>query len=324
MATMKAIQIQRHGGTEVLEYVDLPRPEVTGNKILVKNHAIGVNFIDIYHRTGLYKVSLPFILGHEGAGVVEFIGEGVTDFAPGDQVVYMASDCYAEYTLVPSSHAFKIPANIKFKEAAAFLLQGLTCWTLVTQSYAVQKGDYVLIHAAAGGCGLLLTQLSKLLGAHVIGTTSNAQKAELAKKAGAEYVINYTTENVVEKVNEITNGLGVHVVYDGVGKDTFEVSLAAARRLGTVISFGNASGLVPPFTIARLADKNLRLMRPSLMNYVTTKEEFQKYTKELFDLIQENKISLLNVQVHKLSDAKKAHEYLESRKTTGKLILELV
>ncbi|CAG8535971.1 12684_t:CDS:2, partial [Ambispora leptoticha] len=304
MATMKAIQIQRHGGTEVLEYVDLPRPEVTANNILC--------------RTGLYKVSLPFILGREGAGVVESIGEGVTDFAPGDRVVYMTAHSYAEYTLAPSSYAYKIPSDIEFKEAAAFLLQGLTCWTLATQSYP----DYVLIHAAAGGTGLLLTQLSKLLGAHAIGTTSNAQKAELAKKAGAEYVINYTTENVVEKVNEITNGLGVHVVYDGVGKDTFETSLASARRLGTVVSFGNASGPVPPFSILRLADKNLRLMRTTLMSYLTTKEEFQKYTKELFDLVQERKISLLNIQVYKLSDAKKAHDDLESRKTTGKLILE--
>ncbi|CAG8600282.1 16431_t:CDS:2 [Funneliformis mosseae] len=282
---MKAIQITRTGGPEVLEYSEIPYPSITGqDDVVVKNFAIGINYIDTYHRSGLYKLDLPTVIGREGAGIVESVGEGVKDVCPGDHVVFLGAPSYAEYTTANAKYVAKLPEGIDFKLAAASLLQGLTAWTLVTQSYAVQKNDWVLIHAAAGGVGLLLTQLSRKLGANVIGTVSTPEKAEIAKAAGADHIINYSHQNVIEEVQRITNNHGVHVVYDGIGANTWETSLACARRLGSMISFGNASGPVPPFTISRLSEKNLKLMRPILFNYLTTKEEFQRYTAEVLEM----------------------------------------
>ncbi|CAG8656858.1 9253_t:CDS:2, partial [Cetraspora pellucida] len=271
-SSMKAIQVKNTGGVEALEYVTIERPKITEpTDVLIKNHFIGVNFVDIYHRTGLYKLPLPAVIGREGAGIVESVGEDVKDVQPGDHVVHV-SPSYAEYTIATSKYVAKVPDGLDLKLAAASVIQGLTSLTLVTQSYEVKKGDWILIHAAAGGCGLLLVQLVKNCGAHAIGTVSNAEKAKLALSAGAEYVINYTTQNVVEEVMRITDNNGVHAIFDGVGKDTFETSLACARRLGSLISFGNASGVIPPFNLSRLSEKNLKLMRPTLFNYILTKE----------------------------------------------------
>ncbi|CAB4435376.1 unnamed protein product [Rhizophagus irregularis] len=320
---MKAAHITRTGGPEVLEYSEIPRPGITGTEdVLVKNLAIGVNYIDTYHRSGLYKLALPTVIGREGAGIVESVGEGVKDICPGDHVVYFGAPSYAEYTTANAKYVAKLPEGVDFKSGAASLLQGLTAWTLVSQSYSVQQKDWVLIHAAAGGVGLLLTQLSKQLGANVIGTVSTPEKAKIVKTAGADHVINYSHENVTEEVQRLTNNLGAHVVYDGVGASTWETSLACARRLGSVISFGNASGTVPPFTISRLAEKNLKLMRPSLFNYLTTKEEFQKYTAEILEMVAKGNLKIKIWKVYKLSEAKQAHIDLEERKTSGKLLLE--
>ncbi|KAF0367600.1 nadph:quinone reductase [Gigaspora margarita] len=323
-SSMKAIQIKNTGGVEVLEHVIIERPKITGlTDVLVKNHFAGVNFIDTYHRSGLYKLSLPAIIGREGAGVVEAVGDGVKDIRPGDHVVYVSPSSYAEFTIANSKKVAKVPDGLDLKLAAASLLQGLTAWVMITQSYEVKKDDWILIHAAAGGVGLLLVQLVKNCGAHVIGTVSNDEKAKLAISAGAEHIINYSNQNVVDEVMRITDNKGVHAIYDGVGKDTFETSLACARRLGSLISFGNASGKVPPFEILRLSEKNLKLMRPTLNNYIETEEEFRKSTAELFTIIKEGKLDIKIWKTYKLNDAKQAHLDLEGRKTTGKLILKL-
>ncbi|CAG8510931.1 1023_t:CDS:2 [Acaulospora morrowiae] len=320
-STMKAIQISTTGGTEVLKCETIPRPNITGSDdVLIKNHFIGVNFIDIYHRTGLYPLPLPAIIGREGAGIVESVGDNVKDFVPGDRVIYLASS-YAEYVNAPAKYVAKIPEGVDSKVAAASLIQGLTSHLLVSHAYPVKKDDWVLIHAAAGGVGLLLTQLVKSIGAHAIGTVSTPEKAELAKSAGAEHVINYTSQDVVEEVLRITNNEGVHVVYDGVGKSTFEASLSSVRQLGSFISYGNASGKVPPFDITRLATKNIRLMRTSLFGYLVTGEDFQKYTSELFDLLLGGKLDIKIWKTYKLSEARQAHEDLEGRKTFGKLLM---
>ncbi|GES91316.1 NAD(P)-binding protein [Rhizophagus clarus] len=318
---MKAVHITRTGGPEVLEYSEIPRPGITGTEdVLVKNLAIGLKKYSnlTKPRSGLYKITLPTVIGREGAGIVESVGEGVKDVCPGDHVVYFGAPSYAEYTTANAKYVAKLPEGIDFKLGAASLLQGLTAWTLVTQSYSVQKNDWVLIHAAAGGVGLLLAQLSKQLGANVIGTVSTPEKAEMAKTAGADHIINYSHQDVIEEVQRLTNNLGVHVVYDGVGVSTWEASLVCARRLGSVISFGNASGAVPPFIISRLAEKNLKLMRPSLFGYLTTKEEFQKYTSEVLEKVAQGNLNLKIWKTYKLSEAKQAHIDLEGRKTSVK------
>ncbi|CAG8678153.1 16826_t:CDS:2 [Cetraspora pellucida] len=328
-SSMKAIQVKNTGGVEALEYVTIECPKITEPTdvhffLKRKSHLIGKNFIisdKSFGRTGLYKLPLPVVIGREGAGIVESVGEDVKDVQPGDHVAYIGPS-YAEYTIATSKHVTKVPDGLDLKLAAASVIQGLTSLTLATQSYEVKKDDWILIHAAAGGCGLLLVQLVKNRGAHAIGTVSNAEKAKLALHAGAEHVINYTTQNVVEEVMRITDNNGVHAIFDGVGKDTFETSLACARRLGSLISFGNASGVIPPFNLSRLAEKNLKLMRPTLFNYIVTKEEFKKYTTELFTMINEGKLDIKIWKTYKLSDVKQAHLDLEERKTSGKLILQ--
>ncbi|USW57186.1 Putative quinone oxidoreductase/zeta-crystallin, GroES-like superfamily, alcohol dehydrogenase [Septoria linicola] len=324
-STMKGVVINKTGGTEVLEYkTDLPVPQPKEGQILVKNDFIGINFIDTYFRSGLYPApGYPYTLGREAEGTVVATGTGeLYGLKEGDKTVWMAEGGYAEYTAVPAAKAVKVPSDMDPKIGAAALLQGLTALTLVREAHAVKKGDWVLVHAAAGGTGLWLTQLLKSIGANTIGTASTPEKVELAKKAGATYVINYSKEDVKSKIDELTNKQGVIAVFDGVGKDTFDLSLDVLARKGSLISFGNASGAVPPVTIARLSAKNARLMRPTLFGYVATREEFEHYVKELFDFVLKDKLDVRIHEVYPLSEVARAHEDLQGRKTTGKLLLD--
>ncbi|KAJ3045336.1 NADPH:quinone reductase [Rhizophlyctis rosea] len=319
----RAVQIQKQGGVEVLEVVDLPKPKVSPGKVLVKNEFVGVNFIDTYQRSGLYKVPLPYILGREASGVIEAVGEGVTEYAVGDRVAYLGGDSYAEYTDVDTKNLIKILPNVSFEVGASLFLQGLTAVSLLRIAYEVKKGDYVLIHAAAGGTGALLVQLAKHYGAFVIGTTSTEEKARTAKAAGADEVILYTKQDVVEEVKRITNGQGVHAVYDGIGKSTFDISLASVRRLGSLLSFGNASGKPEPLDILRLTPRGVRLQRPSLFELITTKEEFHTYATELLDLYSKGALTIKIHKIYSLDKAADAHLDIESGKTQGKLLLKV-
>ncbi|KAF9100055.1 NADPH:quinone reductase [Mortierella sp. GBA35] len=325
-STSHAVQIPKHGDSSVLAYVPVPKPTPKPDQVLVKVAYAGVNFIDTYQRSGLYPQTLPFIVGREGSGEIVEVGpEAKGDFKVGDRVAFMGPGSYAEYDAVSTLSLAKLPDAVTLEQGAALLLQGLTAWSLVRQAYEVKKGDWVLIHAAAGGVGLLLCQMCKLLGANVIGTTSTDAKAQLAKANGADYVIDYSNgyDELVVKVNELTGNKGVHVVLDGVGAATFDVSLKVVRRLGTVVSFGNASGAVPPVNIMRLAEKNIRLMRTTLFQYITTREEFDALSSELLSLVAEGKLQFAIHKVYPIQDVKQAHDDLEGRKTTGKLILKL-
>ncbi|KAI2629681.1 NAD(P)-binding protein [Hypoxylon sp. NC1633] len=324
-STMKGVVIDKPGGTEVLRHVsDLPVPSLVEGQILVKNDYIGVNFIDTYFRTGLYPApQFPYILGREAEGTVVKTGGGeLYGLKEGDKVVWMAEGAYAEYTSVSAEKAVKVPTGIAPKIASAALLQGLTALTLIREAHPVQKGEWVLVHAAAGGTGLWLCQLLRAIGAHTIGTASTADKTALALKAGAEHVINYSHEDVAAKVRELTGGQGVAAVFDGVGKSTFELSLEVLARKGSLVSFGNASGAVPPFTIARLAAKNVRLLRPSVTSYVVSHDDLQAFSEDLFDIIEKNKLDVKIHDVYPLSDVARAQEDLEGRKTTGKVLLD--
>ncbi|GAP86073.1 putative quinone oxidoreductase protein [Rosellinia necatrix] len=324
-STMKAVYITKTGGTEVLEYkTDVPVPTPIDSNLLVKNDFVGVNFIDTYFRTGLYPApQFPYTLGREGEGTVVAVGNGDTlGMKVGDRVAYMGESAYAEFTSVPAAKAVQVPASFAPGTAAAALLQGLTALTLVREAHAVRAGDWVLVHAAAGGTGLLLCQLLRAVGANTIGTASTPAKAELARAAGAAHVIDYGREDVRARVAELTGGQGCAAVFDGVGRSTFDVSLDCVARKGSLVSFGNASGAVPPFTIARLAAKNARLMRPTLFNYVTTRDEFAGYCDQLFASIRDDGLDVRVHEIYPLSDVKRAHEDLEGRKTTGKLLLD--
>ncbi|KAI0505273.1 hypothetical protein F5B22DRAFT_531783 [Xylaria bambusicola] len=323
--TMKAVYINQTGGTEVLEHkTDVPVPTPIDGEILVKNDFIGVNFIDTYFRSGLYKApQFPYILGREAEGTVVAVGPGdVLDFQVGDRVIWMGERAYAEFASVPAAKAIKVPASFKPGTAAAALLQGLTALTFVREAHAVKKGDWILVHAAAGGTGLLLCQLLRAIGANTIGTVSTEEKAALATQNGASHVINYSHEDVAARVKELTGGKGCAAIFDGVGKSTFDLSLECVALKGSLISFGNASGAVPPFTITRLGAKNVRLMRPTLFGYISTREEFAAYTEELFGFIEKDGFNVKVHDVYPLSEVKRAHEDLEGRKTTGKLLLD--
>ncbi|KAI1433019.1 NAD(P)-binding protein [Xylaria sp. CBS 124048] len=324
-STMKGVLIAKTGGTEVLDYkTDIPVPTPIDGNILVKNDFIGVNYIDTYFRSGLYAApKFPYMLGKEAEGTVVAVGGGDTlGFKVGDRVAYYGVNSYAQYTSTPATTAFKVPESFAPGKAAASVLQGLTALTLVREAHHVNKGDWVLVHAAAGGTGLILCQLLRIIGANTIGTASTAEKVALAKKNGATHVINYSHEDVKARVDELTGGKGCIAVFDGVGKATFDLSLSCVARKGTMVSFGNASGAVPPFAISRLTEKNVKLLRPTLFNYVSTREEYMSYTEELLGFIEKDG---LNIHVHKiypLSEVKSAHEDLEGRKTTGKLLLD--
>ena len=320
---MKAIRIHNHGGPEVLAYEDVPVPEPGAGEARVKIEASGVNFIDIYHRIGLYPMNRPCILGSEGAGIVDALGEGVSEVKPGDRVAYaMIPGSYAEYAVVPAVKLVPVPDDIDAKSAAGIMLQGMTAHYLTHSTYPLQKGDTALVHAAAGGVGLLLVQVAKLLGAKVIGTVSTQAKADLARRAGADEIIQYTERDFLAEVKRITHGQGVHVVYDSVGASTFEKSLDCLRPRGYLVLFGQSSGPVAAFDPAKLAAKgSLFLTRPSLAHYALTRAELLRRATDLFDWLQAGKLNLRIEKSLPLQDAREAQHLLEKRKTTGKLIL---
>ena len=319
-----AIRIHQAGGPEVLswESVDLPAPGA--GEATVRHAAVGLNFIDTYHRTGLYPLPLPSGIGLEGAGVVEAVGAGVTEVQVGDRVAYAGGPigAYAEARNIPAHRLLKLPDSISFDTAAAMMLQGLTAAYLLRKTYRVQPGDAVLIHAAAGGVGLIACQWAKALGATVIGTVVSAAKGELAKAHGCDHVINYSTENFVDRVRQITGGEGVPVVYDGVGKDTFMGSLDSLRPLGMLVTYGNASGPVPPLDLLLLSQKgSLFVTRPTIVSYTAKRADLEALGAELFDVVASGKVKIEVHQRYALKDAEQAHRDLEARKTTGSTIL---
>ncbi|KAL2875891.1 hypothetical protein SGCOL_008887 [Colletotrichum sp. CLE4] len=322
---MTGIQIPRTGGTEVLtHHTDLPLPALGENQVLVRNEYAGINYIDTYFRTGLYAAPLPITPGREGAGTVVKSHPSVSGFKEGDRVVYMGPfGSYSGYSAVNAAQLLHIPDALPTDKAAAALLQGLTAWTFIREAGEVQKGDWVLVHAAAGGVGLQLVQMLRAVGAKVIGTTSSDEKCALAKKNGAEYIVNSRSQDLVEEVKKITGGHGVDVIFDGVGKATFDSDIEMAARKGRLVVFGNASGAVPPFDILKLGPKNLKVMRPIVNGYTATREELEKYSTELFDMITSGKVEVAIHKAYPLKDVKQAHEDLESRNTTGKLILKV-
>jgi NADPH2:quinone reductase len=320
----KAIRFSKTGGPEVLEFGDVDVGEPGPGEARVRHHAIGVNFIDTYFRTGLYPLPLPSGLGQEAAGVVEAVGEGVSHVKPGDRVVYAGrpNGAYSQVRVMPADILLKLPDAISYETAAAMMLQGMTVQYLFSRTYQIKPGETILFHAAAGGVGLIACQWARALGVNLIGTVGSKEKAELAKAHGAAHVINYNTEDVVQRVLEITNGEKVPVVYDSVGKDTFTRSLDCLRPRGLMVSFGNASGPVPPFSLAELASRgSLYITRPSLFNYVATREDLEATAADLFQMVASGKVKIDINQKFPLADAAKAHIALESRKTTGSTIL---
>jgi len=319
-----AIRFHQAGGPEVLrwEKVDLPAP--AANEACVRHHAVGLNFIDIYHRTGLYPLPLPSGIGLEGAGVIEALGSAVTDLKVGDRVAYAGGPvgAYAERRNLPADRLVKLPDAIDFKTGAAMMLQGMTTQYLLRQTYRVQAGDTILIHAAAGGVGLLVCQWAKALGATVIGTVSSDEKAALAKAYGCDHTIIYTRENFTARVREVTNGAGVPVVYDSIGKDTFTGSLDCLRPLGMMVSFGNASGPVPAFDLSELAKRgSLFITRPTLMSYTAERKNLLTMAGELFDVVASGKVRVEVTATYALKDAAQAQTDLAARKTTGSVVL---
>lgn len=319
-----AIRIHQTGGPDVLrwEEVDLPAP--AAGEATVRHHAVGLNFIDTYHRSGLYPLPLPAGIGLEGAGVVEAVGEGVSEVKVGDRVAYAGGPvgAYAEARNIPAHRLLQLPDAIDFTTAAAMMLQGLTTAYLLRRTYRVQPGDAVLIHAAAGGVGLIACQWAKALGATVIGTVGSDAKAVLAKAHGCDHVINYSCEDFTARVREITGGEGVPVVYDGVGKDTFMGSLDSLRPLGMMVAYGNASGPVPPMDLLLLSQKgSLFVTRPTLMSYTAKRADLVALGSELFDVVAAGKVRIEINQSYALKDARQAHLDLEARLTTGSTIL---
>ena len=320
----KAIRMSRTGGPEVMEYVDVEVGEPGPGEARVRHEAIGINFIDVYFRTGLYPQPLPSGIGMEGAGVVEAIGEGVTEVKVGDRVAYAGRPLgsYAESRIMPSSILLRLPDNVDFDTGAAMMLQGLTVQYLLNRTYKVKAGDTILFHAAAGGVGLIACQWARAIGANLIGTVGSDEKGALAKAAGAAHVINYNTENFVERVKEITNGEKVPVVYDSIGKDTFIGSLDCLQPLGMMVSFGSASGPVPPFSLAELASRgSLFVTRPTLFSYAAKRADLEAMAADLFEMVSSGKVKIDIRQRYKLADAAQAHIELEARKTTGSSIL---
>jgi NADPH2:quinone reductase len=320
---MKAIRVESYGGTDQLVYKDIEKPEPQPNEALVKLDAIGVNFMDVYHRTGLYPLPLPFTPGAEAAGTVESIGSEVSDIALGDRVAYaMAVGSYAEYAAVPAARLVKMPEGVDAQTGAAAMLQGMTAHYLSTSTYPLKSGDTALVHAAAGGVGLLLIQMAKRAGARVFGTVSTQEKARLAREAGADDVILYTEQDFEQEVRRLTAGKGVQVVYDSVGKTTFMKSLDSLAPRGLLALFGQSSGSVPPFDAALLAQKgSLYLTRPSLAQYALTREELLWRAGEVLNWITTGELKLRIEKTFSLSEAAEAHRQLEGRATTGKILL---
>jgi NADPH2:quinone reductase len=323
LSAMKAIQVARVGGPEALTLVDLPVPDPKPNEALVQIKAAGVNFIDVYFREGRYPAPLPFINGQEAAGIVVAVGPDVTTLRLGDRVAYTGGlGSYAEYAAVPADRLIKIPDELDFEQAAAAMLQGMTAHYLSHSSYPIKTGDTALIHAAAGGVGLLLVQMAKQLGARVIATTGSETKAELARGAGADEVIIYTEQDFETETQRLTGNQGVQVVYDGVGKDTFARDLKVLRSRGYLVLFGGASGAVPPFDLLELTKHgSLYVTRPSLQHYIASREELEQRSSDVLRMIVRGDLKLRIHKKYPLEDVRQAHLDLEGRKTTGKLLL---
>jgi len=322
--TMKAIRIESFGGPEVMNYVDVDLAAPGAGEVRIRHTQIGLNFIDTYHRSGLYPVPLPSGLGLEACGVVEELGQGVEHLAIGDRVAYGAGPigAYAQARNIAAGRVSKLPDAIDDETAAAIMLKGMTVRYLLRETYYVKAGDTIVFHAVAGGVGQIAVQWANVLGATVIGTVGSPEKAEIAKSLGCHHVINYSTENVVERVRELTDGKGVPVVYDGVGKDTFETSLDCLQPLGLMVSFGNASGPVTGFDLGVLATKgSLYVTRPMLMAYVASDDALQANASDLFDVVGSGKVKISVNQHYPLADAAQAHKDIAARKTTGSTVL---
>lgn len=318
----KAIRIEQTGGPEVMQHVDVDVGEPGPGEAKVRNHACGLNFIDVYYRTGLYPAPLPSGLGLEGAGVVEAVGAGVTHVKPGDRVAYSGGPlgAYAQLRVMPASMLVKLPRSIGFDTAAAMMLKGLTVQYLFRRTYKLQRGQTILLHAAAGGVGLIATQWAKALGVTVIGTVGSEEKAKLARENGCDHVILYKNENIVERVREITNGAMVPVVYDSVGKDTFQASIDSLQPFGLMVSFGNASGPVPPMPLTALKG-SLYITRPSLMAHTAKRSNLEEMAADLFKMVGSGKVKIGIDQRYPLSEVQQAHRDLEGRRTTGSTVL---
>jgi NADPH:quinone reductase len=322
-APMKAIQVKHVGGPEAMEVVELPLPQPKANEAVVKLAASGVNFIDVYFREGRYKTALPFTPGQEGAGVVTEVGAEAKSVKVGDRVAWSgAQGAYAEYASVPAERLVPIPQAVSDQQAAAAMLQGMTAHYLSHDTYPLKQNETALVHAAAGGVGLLLVQMAHNIGARVIATVSTEEKAKLARAAGAHEVILYTQSDFEAETKRLTGGKGVDVVYDSVGKTTFEKGLNILRPRGMMVLFGGSSGAVPPFDLIVLSQKgSLYITRPSLANYIATREELVARSGSVFSMIATGKLKLRVEHTYPLSEAQKAHRDLEGRNTTGKLLL---
>ena len=322
---MKAVYIEHHGAADVLIFGERPTPEPGPGEALVRVAASGVNFIDTYHRIGLYKVALPFTLGVEGAGTVASVGAGVKTLAPGDRVAWaMEPGSYAEHAKVPAWRLVKIPDGLSFETAAAAMLQGMTAHYLTHSTFPLAPGHTALIHAAAGGTGLLLVQMAKMRGARVIGTVGAAAKAKLAREAGADDIIIYTEQDFAAETRRLTANTGVDVVYDSVGKSTWEGSLNSLKPRGYLVTFGNASGPAPEFSPLLLTQKgSLFVTRPSLAHYAATAEEIASRAGDVLDWVQTGQLKLRIDRTYPLAEAAQSHRDLESRATTGKLVLHI-
>ncbi len=322
---MKAVRVHAIGGPEVMQYEDVDVPRPGRGEVLVKIAATGLNYLDVQYRIGRVKASLPFTNGTEAAGIVTEVGSGVTDIKVGERVAYtMILGTYAEYALAPAARLVPVPAGLDLRVAAAALLQGLTAHYLTHSTYPLKAGETALVHAAAGGIGNVLTQVARIVGARVIATVGSDAKADLARQAGAHHVVNYSTQDFEQEVKKLTDGRGVDVVYDSVGKDTFDKSLNCLRHRGYLALFGFSSGLVPPFDPAILGIKgSLFLTRPGLNQYIATRDELMTRARDLFTWIGDGSVKIRINHTFPLADAVKAHQELEARRTTGKVLLEV-
>jgi NADPH:quinone reductase len=320
---MKAIRVHSPGGPEALRYEDVPEPEPKPGHAVVKVDAAGLNYIDVYYRSGLYKAETPLTIGMEAAGTVTAVGANVTDVKVGDKVAYTGvPGAYAEYSVVPADRLIVLPPGLSTKHGAAAMLQGMTAHYLACSTWPLKPGDACLVHAAAGGVGLLLCQIAKMRGARVIGTVSTDDKAKLAREAGADQVILYTRQDFVEEVKRLTGGRGLQVVYDAVGKDTFDKGFSCLAPRGMMVLYGQSSGAVGPFDVSRLgAGGSLFLTRPSLNNHTATRAELVQRAGEVLSWIRDGKLKLRTEFEFPLKDAAEAHRALESRRTTGKVLL---
>lgn len=324
MTKTQAVVLNGTGGPEVLEYVDIDLPPLKAGEVRIRHAAIGLNFIDVYFRTGLYKAPhMPFVPGKEAAGTVTAVGHGVSDFKVGDRVAYAGSDgAYSLERNIETRHLVTVPDGIALETAAAMMLKGMTAQYLLNRTFKVGPDTTLLFHAAAGGVGLIAGQWAKALGATVIGTVGSAAKAQLAREHGYDHVINYATEDFVARVAEITGGKGVDVVYDSIGRDTFPQSLDCLKRLGMFVSFGQSSGPIEDFTLALLAQKgSLFATRPTLFTYIATRDELTDCANALFDVVLSNKVRINVNQTYPLREVGRAHTELEARKTTGTTLL---